>query len=127
MIRHWKAESPRESGSFFDELMRRKVVRVAIVYAAVAFAAIEAADIIVPRLNIPDWTVTVLIVLALLGFPIALALAWAFDIAPRAGRVVATLVASALLLVGAVLLMEGDNTARASSPQPVAANDTDPA
>ncbi len=80
------AESPRESGSFFDELKRRKVVRLAIVYAAVAFAAIEAADVIVPRLNVPDWTVTVLIVLALLGFPIALALAWAFDITPRGLR-----------------------------------------
>ncbi len=77
------AESPRQSGSFFDELKRRKVVRLAIVYAAVAFAVIEAADVIVPRLNIPDWTVTVLIVLVLLGFPIALALTWAFDITPR--------------------------------------------
>ncbi len=45
----------------------------------------------------------------------------------KSGRAVTTLVASALLLAGAVLLMRRDNVATASSPQPVAANDTDPA
>lgn len=59
--------------SFFEELKRRKVVRVALVYAATAFAVLEAGELVVPRLGLPDWTITLLLVLALLGLPIAVA------------------------------------------------------
>jgi TolB-like protein/Flp pilus assembly protein TadD len=72
--------------SFLEELKRRKVVRVALVYGATTFAVLQAADIIVPRLQLPDWTITLLLVIALLGFPIALALAWAFDLTPEGVR-----------------------------------------
>ncbi|HSM35926.1 MAG TPA: tetratricopeptide repeat protein [Longimicrobiales bacterium] len=72
--------------SFLAELKRRKVVRVALVYGATAFAMLEAADLIVPRLALPDWTITLLLVLVMLGFPIALALAWAFDLTPEGVR-----------------------------------------
>jgi TolB-like protein/cytochrome c-type biogenesis protein CcmH/NrfG len=72
--------------SILEELKRRKVARVALVYAATGFAVLEAADLIVPRLGLPDWTVTLLLVLALLGYPIALALAWAFDLTPEGVR-----------------------------------------
>ncbi|MEN8375951.1 MAG: hypothetical protein ABFS34_10925 [Gemmatimonadota bacterium] len=66
--------------SFLDELKRRKVVRVAVVYGATAFALLEAADLIVPRLELPDWTITLLLVIAILGLPLALMMAWMFDV-----------------------------------------------
>jgi TolB-like protein len=70
-------------GSFFAELKRRRVYRVAIVYAAVAFVIWQIAEIAVPGLDLPDWTLTFVILLTLLGFPIALVLAWAFEITPE--------------------------------------------
>lgn len=72
--------------SFISELKRRQVVRVALVYGAVSFAVLQAADIIVPRLQLPDWIVTLVLVLALLGFPIALVLGWAFELTPEGVR-----------------------------------------
>jgi hypothetical protein len=74
--------------SLVQELKRRHVVRVALVYAAVAFAVVQAADLAFPRLGLPDWTVTFVLVLALLGLPLALVLAWMFDVTP-AGLVLA--------------------------------------
>lgn len=73
---------------FLAELKRRKVFRVAAVYGAAAFVVIQAADIMLPRLGLPDWTVTLIVALALLGLVPALALAWAFD--ATAGGVVRT-------------------------------------
>lgn len=69
-----------EGGPFLDELRRRKVVRVAAVYAAVGYAVVETADLVFPRLQLPDWTVTLVVIIALLGFPIALVFAWVFDL-----------------------------------------------
>jgi len=68
---------------FFSELKRRRVYRVAVVYAVVAFVIWQAAEIAFPALNLPAWTLTFVVVLTLLGFPIALVLAWAFDITPE--------------------------------------------
>jgi len=68
--------------AFLAELRRRKVYRVAVVYAAVAFVIWQAAEIAVPGLNLPNWVLTLVIVLTVLGFPIAVVLAWAFDITP---------------------------------------------
>jgi TolB-like protein/Flp pilus assembly protein TadD len=65
------------------ELRRRRVYRVAVVYAVVAFVIWQAAEIAFPALNLPPWTLTFVVVLTLLGFPIALVLAWAFDITPE--------------------------------------------
>lgn len=64
------------------ELRRRKVFRVAAFYAAAAFVVAQAADILLPGLNLPSWTVTLVLAFLILGFPIALALAWAFDVTP---------------------------------------------
>jgi TolB-like protein len=61
-------------------LKRRRVYRVAVVYAAVAFVIWQAAEIAVPGLNLPDWVLTFVIIITLLGFPIAVVLAWAFDV-----------------------------------------------
>ncbi|MDT8340839.1 MAG: tetratricopeptide repeat protein [Longimicrobiales bacterium] len=76
---------------FLEELKRRKVVRAAIVYLAVAWAVVQAADIFVPALGLPDAVLTVAAVLAILGFPVALALAWAFEVTPEGVRRTAAL------------------------------------
>jgi tetratricopeptide (TPR) repeat protein len=65
------------------ELKRRRVYRVAVVYAAVAFVIWQAAEIAFPALGLPDWALTLVVVLTLIGFPIAVVLAWAFDITPE--------------------------------------------
>jgi tetratricopeptide (TPR) repeat protein len=67
----------------WGELKRRGVPKVLTMYAATAFIFIEAADIIFPRLGLPDWTVTLLIVLLIIGFPVAFVLSWVFDITPQ--------------------------------------------
>jgi TolB-like protein/Tfp pilus assembly protein PilF len=68
---------------FIAELRRRKVFRVATFYAIAAFAVAQVADVVMPGLQLPDWSVTLVLVLLLLGFPIAIALAWAFDVTPE--------------------------------------------
>ncbi|KPK75492.1 MAG: hypothetical protein AMS25_18240, partial [Gemmatimonas sp. SM23_52] len=68
---------------FLDELRRRKVYRVAVVYAAVAFVIWQAAEIAFPALSLPDWALTLVVVLTLIGFPIAVVLAWAFEVTPE--------------------------------------------
>ena len=70
--------------NLFVELRRRKVIRVAVVYGIVAFAVMQAADIMVPALNLPPQFVTVVVAAALLGYPIAIVLAWSYDIVPDA-------------------------------------------
>lgn len=71
----------------FTELRRRKVFRVAVVYAATTFVVLQAADLMLPRLAVPDWAMTLVVVLAVLGFPIALVLAWALELTPDGVRV----------------------------------------
>ena len=68
------------------ELKRRKVYRVAIVYAAVAFIIWGAAEQLVPGLALPDWVFRLIILLTILGFPVALVLAWAHDTTPAGVR-----------------------------------------
>jgi len=69
--------------AFLAELKRRRVFRVAVVYAGVAFIIIQIIDGAFDYLPIPDWVGTAIIVLLLVGFPIAIALAWAFDITEK--------------------------------------------
>jgi TolB-like protein/Flp pilus assembly protein TadD len=68
---------------FLRELKRRHVIRVGIAYAVVGFIVIQAADLLLRALQQPDWAYTLVVVLVLLGFPIALVLAWAYDITPE--------------------------------------------
>jgi adenylate cyclase len=70
-------------GQFWQELKRRKVVRVIIVYCAAAFVIIELVDIIGNPLLLPEWTLTLVIVLLAIGFPIAIIFSWIFDITPE--------------------------------------------
>jgi serine/threonine-protein kinase len=74
-------ESPFRT--FLTELKRRKVYRVAAGYAVATFAILEGADLVLPTLGVPAWVYQLLVVLVLLGFPVALILAWAFDITPQ--------------------------------------------
>lgn len=67
---------------FFRELQRRKVYQVAAVYAAAAWGLLQVADIIFPRLGLPDWSVTFLFAIEVVGFPLALILSWIFDFTP---------------------------------------------
>lgn len=67
---------------FLAELKRRRVIRVLVLYAVAGWLVIEVASTILPALNLPQWTVTLVIVLVTLGLPIALILAWAFDVGP---------------------------------------------
>ena len=69
--------------AFVAELRHRKVFRVAAVYAGVAWVILEVADLVMPRLGLPDWTVTFLIILLIVGFPIAIILSWIFDLTPQ--------------------------------------------
>ena len=68
---------------FFEELKRRHVVRVAIVYMVVAWFLMQIGEVVFPALSLPDWTLTFVVVLAVFGFPIAVVLAWAFDLTPE--------------------------------------------
>ncbi len=66
--------------TFLSELKRRRVFRVAVVYAGVAFIVFQVADFAFPALHVPDWFSSAVVVLLLLGFFIAVGMAWAFDI-----------------------------------------------
>lgn len=68
------------------ELKRRKVYRVGLVYLVVAVASLEFMDVIVPASSLPDWSEEFFLSLAVLGFPMALVLAWAFEITPDGVR-----------------------------------------
>lgn len=69
--------------SLYSELKRRNVIRVAVVYAAVAWLLIEVADTVYPHIGLPDWTVTFVIAALALGFPLAMALSWAYELTPE--------------------------------------------
>ena len=67
---------------FFEELKRRKVYRVAVAYIVVAGGTIQLASVVFPAWDLPAWSLRLVIVLLLLGFPVSLILAWAFDVTP---------------------------------------------
>jgi TolB-like protein/Flp pilus assembly protein TadD len=69
--------------SFFAELQRRNVYKVAIAYAVVAWLLMQIATQVFPFLEIPNWAIRLVIVLLVLGFPIALIIAWAFELTPE--------------------------------------------
>jgi TolB-like protein/Tfp pilus assembly protein PilF len=68
--------------SFFHELKRRKVYRVAVAYVIAAGGIIQLASAVFPAWELPNWALRLVVVLLLVGFPIALILAWAFDVTP---------------------------------------------
>src|SRR5438445_600235 len=105
--------------NFFGELKRRNVYKVAIAYAVVAWLLIQIATQVFPFFEIPNWVVRLVVLLLVIGFPVALILAWAFEITPegikraedvdlsqsitrRTGRRLDFLIIAVLLLVIAV-------------------------
>src|SRR5437867_8971294 len=68
---------------FFGELKRRNVYKVAVAYAVVGWVIAQIATQIFPFLEIPNWVVRLVIALVAIGFPIALVIAWAFEITPQ--------------------------------------------
>ena len=68
---------------FFQELQRRKVYRVAAAYIVAAGFIIQIASAVFPAWEMPNWTLRLVIVLLLIGFPVALILAWAYDVTPQ--------------------------------------------
>jgi TolB-like protein/Flp pilus assembly protein TadD len=72
-----------EQPSFFSELKRRNVYKVAVAYAVVAWLLIQAASILFPTFEAPAWVMKVVVAVVVLGFPVALILAWAFELTPE--------------------------------------------
>jgi TolB-like protein/Tfp pilus assembly protein PilF len=97
---------------FFEEVRRRKVYRVAAAYVIAAGGIIQLASAAFPAWELPSWTLRVLIVCLLMGFPLALMLAWAFDITPDGIQVTPDTTASRthtrrnmVLLIGGGLIL----------------------
>ena len=70
-------------GNFFAELKRRHVYRVAIAYGVVAWLFIQIATQVFPFFEIPNWIVRLVVMVTILGFPVALIIAWAFEMTPE--------------------------------------------
>jgi TolB-like protein/Tfp pilus assembly protein PilF len=109
--------------NFFGELKRRHVYKVAIAYAVVAWLLIQLASILFPTFDAPSWVMKVFVAMITLGFPVALILAWAFELTPegikrvedvapnesitrRTGRKLDFLIIAVLLLVIAALVYQ---------------------
>jgi len=69
--------------SFFSELKRRNVYKVAVAYAVVGWLLVQIATQTLPFFDIPNWAVRLVILLVVIGFPIALIIAWAFELTPE--------------------------------------------
>src|SRR5438477_9027539 len=69
--------------NFLGELRRRNVYRVAVAYGVVGWLIIQIASQIFPVLEIPNWCVRLVVILLLLGFPIAMILTWAYELTPE--------------------------------------------
>jgi len=69
--------------NFFSELKRRNVYKVAVAYAVVAWLLIQAASILFPTYEAPAWVMKVFVAIVALGFPVALVIAWAFEMTPE--------------------------------------------
>lgn len=94
-----------EKPSFFAELKRRKVFKVGAAYLVVAWLAVQGASIGFPAFDAPPWALRIFILIALLGFPIAVVLAWVFDSTAESVKLDAQTSGSKRLFVVAALLI----------------------
>ena len=117
--------------NIFTELKRRNVYKVAVAYAVVGWLLIQVATQVFPFLEIPNWMIRLVILLTALGFPVALVIAWAFELTPegikrteaadaarqhsRGGVWIAVVVVAATLSLGLFLL--GRYSAGRATPQ----------
>jgi TolB-like protein/tetratricopeptide (TPR) repeat protein len=121
--------------NFFSELRRRNVYKVAVAYAVVAWLLMQIASQIFPFFEIPNWAVRLVVLLLIIGFPIALIIAWAFEVTPegikrteaadaagqrsRGGAWIYIVLVGAALSVG--LFFIGRYTAGRATPRPASA------
>jgi adenylate cyclase len=75
-------EESKGLGHLWEELKRRRVIRVTVLYAIAGWIVIEVSSTVLPNLNLPQWSVTLVTALVGIGFVLAVVLAWAFDIGP---------------------------------------------
>ena len=75
--------------NLFAELRRRNVYKVAVAYAIVGWLLVQVATQVFPFFEIPNWAVRLVVLLIIIGFPIALILAWAFELTPEVGAATA--------------------------------------
>src|SRR5881397_2727922 len=71
------------SRNFFGELKRRNVYKVAVAYAVIAWLLVQIATQVFPFFEIPNWAVRLVVLLLIIGFPVALIIAWAFELTPE--------------------------------------------
>ena len=83
MSKDQSPESPSQSLGLFSELKRRKVFRAAGTYLVVAWLVIQIAAIVLPTFEVPPWSMRLVIIMASLGFPLVVVLAWAFELTPE--------------------------------------------
>src|SRR5213075_3144722 len=69
--------------NFFAELKRRNVYKVAVAYAVLAWLLIQVATQVFPFFEIPNWGIRLVVLLIAIGFPIAIVIAWAFELTPE--------------------------------------------
>jgi len=79
--------NPNKLAQFWQELKRRKVVRVITIYAAIAFVILQLVEILAPSLRLPEWTMNFILVLLIVGFIITVIVSWIYDIHPEGGIV----------------------------------------
>ena len=91
--------------NFLAELKRRKVFKVGAAYLVVAWLVVQAASIGFPAFDAPAWVLRVFILIALLGFPIAVVMAWVFDVTPEGVKLDADASGSKRLFASAALLI----------------------
>ena len=84
------SEEQSRSAKLWEEIKRRKVVRVVAAYLIVGWLLIQIADVTLEPLQLPEWADTLVIWLVALGFPIAVILAWVLDVTPEGVKVTAT-------------------------------------
>jgi TolB-like protein/Tfp pilus assembly protein PilF len=120
--------------NFFAELKRRNVYKVAIAYAVVAWLLIQIATQVFPFFDVPNWAVRLVVLLLLLGFPVALIIAWAFELTPegikrsedatqpRSGRAWIWLVLISAVAAGALLWFQLSTHKHLTANQPTAAD-----
>lgn len=71
---------------FWEELKKRKVLKVTAMYAGTAFIIMQVADLIFPRLGLPVWMITAIIIILIIGLPLTVILSWFFDLTPEGKR-----------------------------------------
>jgi TolB-like protein/Tfp pilus assembly protein PilF len=129
---------------FFSELKRRNVYKVAVAYAIVAWLLIQVATQVFPFFEIPMWGVRLVVLLLVIGFPVALILAWAFELTPEGikraedvspnesitrhtGRKLTTIIVLMALVAGGLLIFQftrKTNVASSSAPSAAVSADS---